>query len=397
MLVALSAVFSATETAFVSLGRGRLRVLVKRKRRGSRTVQKLKERMDRTIIVILIGNNVVNIGAAALATVIFTGVFGSSGVGMATGIMTALVLVFGEIIPKSFARKHNEGISLFMGGIILSLMYALYPIVTLLERFTKAITGKHEASLITEEEIESLVELGVEEKAIEEKEKELIKGILQFNDITANEVMTPRTEMFCLDSKTKIGDAVKEVVNKPYSRIPVIKGDKDKVTGILYVRDLLKMLDKGVKNLAISSIAEKPFFVPKEIVTSELFKEFQERHLHIAIVVDEYGGTEGLVTMEDLLEELVGEIIDESDISEDLIKRIDKNIILVHPKTEVKDVNDFFNTTLPEKAGLTVGTLVLKKLKAVPKKGSEVKIGRVVLTVRKVGRKKIEEILIRKV
>ncbi len=397
ILLALSGLFSASETALFSLSRMKLRVLLRKKKRGAEAVQKLKEKPDRMIITILIGNNVVNIGAAALATAITINIFGSTGVGIATGIMTALVLVFGEIIPKSFASKHAVGFSLFMGRILLVLSYILYPIVVLLEAFTKVVTGKGGKSFLTEEEIKSLLEIGAEERVIEEREKELMKGVLQFNDITSEDVMTPRTEMFCLDGEMNITEAVRAVLKKPYSRIPVIEEDKDKVIGVLYVRDLLKMMEKGVKNTKIKTIAQLPFFVPKEVIISELFKEFQRRHVHIAIVVDEYGGTEGLVTMEDLLEELVGEIIDESDVSEELIKRIDKKTILVHPKTEIKDINDFFNIQLPEKAGLTVGVLMLKKLKKLPKRGSRVRIGKVILTVRKMGRKRIEEILIKKV
>jgi len=397
VLLALSGLFSASETALFSLSRMRLRILLKKGKSGAESVQKLKDNPDRMIITILIGNNVVNIGAAALATAIAIGIFGSTGVGIATGIMTALVLIFGEIIPKSFASKHAEGFSLFMGRILLALSYILYPIVWLLEAFTKLVTGEGKPRFLTVDEIRSIVEMGAEEKVIAEREKEIIKGVLQFNDITAREVMTPRTEMFCLDGDIKVGRAVRKVINKPYSRIPVVvDGNKDKVTGVLYTRDLLKITKKGVKDTNVESLAEVPFFVPQEVVISELFKEFQRRHVHIAIVVDEYGGTAGLVTMEDLIEELVGEIIDETDVSKELIKRIDKKTILVHPNTEIKDINDFLNTTIPEKPGLTAGMLLLRRLKKIPTKGSKVKVDNVILIANRMSRKKIEDIIVKK-
>jgi CBS domain containing-hemolysin-like protein len=397
IMIGLSGFFSSAETAFFSLNMVRVRMLVKKRVKNAKTVRRLKERPQKLLITILIGNNLVNIGSAALATDLATKAFGSVGIGIATGAITLLILVFGEITPKSYATVHAEGISLRFSKVILALSYILWPLVIVFEKMILRMTGTRKRPLITAEEIKTIVEMGAEEKVIEEKEKQLIKGVLQFKNITAEEVMTPRTEMFTLEAGLQVKDVIDSVIKCPFSRIPLHRGTKDKIVGILYVRDLIKILKKRKAKTKLKSIAKKPIFVSHDISVSDLFKEFQKRHVHVAIAADEYGGTAGLVTLEDLIEEVVGEIIDETDVSKRLIKRIDKKTILVHGRTEIALVNDFFNTTLPEtKKHVTISGLLMSKTKTLPRKGRVVKIGKLTMEVAEIREKKITKIRISK-
>ncbi len=232
--------------------------------------------------------------------------------------MTFVLLVFGEITPKAYCNANATKISLKVSRVILVFSYVFYPFVLLFEKITntilKVVGSSHQPPPITEQEIYSVIEQGLEDKALQKHERELVHGALKFDDIVIRAVMTPRTKMFMLPAKTLLFDAMPLISKSGYSRIPIYKDTPDQIVGILNVRDLLKHLEKDEKMLTLESLSRKPIFVSQEQRISKLLREMQGRQTHIAIVVDEFGGVEGCVTLEDLLEEIVGEIMDETDL-----------------------------------------------------------------------------------
>lgn len=374
LLLLLSAFFSSFETAFYSLNKIKVRNLLQQKVKGAVLLSKLKENPRRVLSTLLAGNTIVNTGASALATVIATDYFGSSGAGIATGVVTFLVLIFGEITPKSLGIIYAERYALYTSRIVYFLSFLLYPIIFLTETpvnlLIKIIKADVSQPLITEQEIKTAVQIGAEENVIEKKEKEMIEGALKLNDITAYEVRTPRIKMFCLSENLKLKDAMPLMIQEGFSRVPIYKATRDQISGIVYIKDLLLNIKEGKEEFLLKDIAQKPLFVSKETPLGTLFKELQSKHIHMAIVVDEYGGTSGLVTLEDLLEEIVGEITDETDLSPEAVKRIDKNTILVHGETEIEKVNRFFNVEIPIKKNyITIYGFMHYLIKAIPKKG----------------------------
>ena len=394
ILIIFSAFFSSAETALFSLSETRLRTLVDQKKKGAEILYKLRKNARKLIITILLGNNIVNIAASSFATVLAVDLLGDKGVGVAIGIMTFLILVFGEIIPKSVAIEKAEDFSLFFAKPILFLMHFFSPLVWILEKTTKVVAPRK--MLITGEEIKTIATMGFESGSIKKEEEKIIKKAIEFADIDAKDVMTPRIDMFSLDSELNLKDVLSDIASGPFSRIPIYSNNKDNITGILYIKDVLKYISKNGKDIRLADLSRKAFFIPEKMAVNNLFKEFKQQHIHIAIVVDEHGGVMGLVTMEDLLEELVGEITDESDISKDVIKRIDKKTILVDGDTEVENINDFLNIKLPGKASDTISALILEKIEKIPKIEEKIEIDGIILTIIEVTDKEIKKIKIQK-
>lgn len=399
-LLLLSAVFSGAEVALVSLNNVKVQNLLERKRKGVGALSRLKSDPQKLIITILIGNNIVNIGASAYATFLITNLVGSKGVGIATGVMTFLILLFGEIVPKSFASRNAETIALTISRPLLFLQFILLPAIWVFDMLSGPVlrfTGEKTHPIVTESELRTMARLGAEEGTILKKEREMLEGIFKLNDITAEDVMTPRVKMFALDEKLKLSEVLASIIKAPYSRIPIYRKNRDNITGILYIRDvLIHLANKHDRSVTVEELAKKPFFVPKEKSVDQLFKDFQGQNIHMAIVLDEHGGTEGLVTLEDLLEELVGEIIDESDISSDLIMRVDRNTVLADGSTELKVINRFLNVRVPGEELETISEVILRKLGKIPQKGETVSLGNLVLEILDVTEKKIKRVKVTK-
>lgn len=400
VLLVFSGFFSGVEVALVSLNDLKIRNLLKQKRKGAEDVRKLKKKPQRMIITILIGNNIVNISASVLASIIATELFGSSGAGIAIGVMTFLVLVFGEIMPKAYASLHAENISLKVARPLLILQKALYPFVLFFERITKSglklFGGEPESkALITEEELKTAFEVGAEEQVIEEGEKELLHNVLQFNDITAKEVMTVKSKVFSLNASMKVEKAIPLVAKSPFSRIPLFESSKEDIVGVIHTKDVVEAVYENEHDFELKEIAVKPYTVKEDIIIDKLFKLFQKNHLHIAIVIDEDDDFIGIVTLEDLLEEIVGEIIDESDVTPERIMRIDKNTVLVDGETEPSYVNSFFNVKIPLKYE-DVSSYLLDKLGKKPKRGKKIKIDGKTFIVEELGEDHIERVVIKK-
>jgi CBS domain containing-hemolysin-like protein len=400
-LVGLSALFSGLEVALVSLERGQLRRVVNEKKSGSASLAKLKSNPKRMLITILIGVNLANIGAAAVATDVATGFFGSLGLGVATGIMTFILLVFADITPKAYCYTHAEKISLRFSRIVLSMQYILLPVVVMLELLTKAIfrTVKIEEKpkKLSEAEVRAILDIGVEEQVLLREEREMMKEVLEFHDTTVSAVMTPRNVMFTLAARLLLWDALSQVNNSGYSRIPITVDSLDNIIGIVHTRDILRAIEAKTTYMMLKDIARKPLFVSKDMLISKLLKEFQGRHIHMAIVVDEHGGTEGLVTLEDVVEELVGEIMDETDVESLHLKKVDKFTLILSGDVEIDDINEALNVNLPRGDGYsTISGLLHNSLKRIPRNKDHMVINDVHITVEETGRTAPVKIIVEK-
>ncbi len=389
ILIGLSAFFSGAEIALIGVSKAKVNQLVKEKVRGSSALYKFKSNPSRMLATINLGTNLVNVGSSALATQTALELFGNTGLAIAIGAMTFLLLVFGEITPKSYCNANATKVSLRVSGILLAFSYVFYPFVILFEKITNAILkmvgSSHHPPPITEQEIYSVIEQGLEDKALKKHERELVHGALRFDDIVIRAVMTPRIKMFVLPAKTLLFDALPLISKSGYSRIPLYKDTPDQIVGILHVRDLLKYLEKDEKMLSLESISRKPIFVSQEQKIGNLLREMQGRQTHMAIVVDEFGGVEGCVTLEDLLEEIVGEIMDETDKMELNFKMLDKNTILASGDVEIDTVNEIFKSDISHGEDYsTINALIHDKLKDIPKVGDRIVIDSIKMTVEEV-------------
>ncbi len=376
--------------AFFSLSQIKIRKMVACKEKNAKLVAKLKSNPQRLLVTVLVGNNFVNIAAASLATVIAIEFFNSSIVGITTGIMTLIILVFGEITPKSISIRHNEKIARLSAKPLFIIEQIFSPLTWLFEKLYPK--GSLRTPIITEEELRIMASLGVEEGTVQAREVEIIKKVFQLNDITVEDAMTPRSKIYALKENSKLKN-VKNKIISGFSRIPIYENNIDHITGILYKNDALVYLAKKDIDITLKEIARGAIFIPGSKLIDELMREFQSKHIHMGVVVNEYGETVGIITLEDILEELVGEILDETDVSEELIKRVDKNTILAHGETEVKHINKFFNTVLDEKYN-TVSGLIEKKLGRIPKIGQRLKLEGVTLEVIDADKKTIKKVSI---
>lgn len=392
----LSGFFSSSEVALLSLTDAKVRSLCAQKKRGSKSLEWLKHHPHKLIITILIGNNFVNILASVLATVYVSKNFGSEALGVATGILTMLILIFGEILPKTFAQSHATFFALFSSPIIKCLSYIFFPLVWLLEKLSNLLTHKKKKNLSEadlESELLALAEIGEEGGALEKGEKNIIENVLDFSDTIVEEVMTPRTHIDALDAETTLDQAIDFAIQHTHSRLPVYEGNLDDITGIITIRDLLedhKQFDgnKKLKDLEV----KKPLFIPHTRKISDALTDFQKQKVQIAVVVDEYGGTEGLCTLEDLVEEIFGEIEDESDLPSNLIQKLSENTWLIEGKTEIYDICEQTDLEIDEEDSKAISLLVLEKLGRFPRNGERIDFDNFYVVIDKMDHKKIQRL-----
>ncbi len=392
VLIGLSGFFSGLEVALVGIRKSKVVQLFNEKKKGAKALYKLKTNPSWMMSSVNLGNNLVNVGASALATSLAIRLFGNDGLGIAIGVMTFLILVFGEITPKTYCNANSTKIALRYAPVLLAFSYVFYPIVKFFEIITKGVVKLTGSSNIpppiTEEEIKGVIDQGLEEKALEKDERELVHGALKFDDTVIRSVMTPRTKMFALNSKMLLFQALPQINQSGYSRIPIFGDTNDDIIGIIYVRDILKELEKDNKMISLEHIAKKPIFASQEKLISSLLKEMQGRKTHMAIVVDEHGGVEGLVTLEDLLEEIVGEIEDETDqIRPTGYEKIDQDTIITNGDIEIDTINEIFKTKVPEGDDYaSLSGLLHEKLRDIPQEGDKVEIKELRIIVEKVSK-----------
>jgi len=349
-----------------------------------------------------LGNNLASIAATALATDLSLKLFGDDGLAIAIGIMTFLILIFGEITPKTYCNANAAKVAVKNSRILLIFSYALFPIVWIFEIITKGmikLTGSSDMPPgLTEDEIKEIVKQGYKDKAIEKQESELVHGALNFDDIVIRSVMTPRTKMFKLNSKMMLFEALPEINKSGFSRIPVFAENTDQIVGIVHARDVLKKLEGDEKIISLEQIMREPVFVSQEKRVSDLLKEMQGRRTHMAIVLDEFGGVEGCVTLEDLLEEIVGEIQDETDTEKPSFQRDGQNAIVTDGDIEIDTINDIFKSNIPPGDDYsTLNGLLHEQLHDMPKEDDKIEIDSLRIIIEKVSKNKPERIRIEKV
>lgn len=376
ILIALSAFFSASEVAFLSLSDAKVDSMVRKKLPGATRVKKLKANNRRILITILIGNNIVNIASASLATVVTTEMFASAAIGITTGVMTLVVLIFGEIIPKSYANNNPKKFAIFSSLALTILFWLVLPITIIFEWLATVLAGKQTDQHTSEEELRSMAEKSAKHGVIGHSEGQMIQKLFQFNDITAEDIMTPRVNIVYLDQDMTIPNAVKLIKKNVHTRFPIIDETPDEVVGFIHSRDvLLESLSKSKKKNTLKKCMRPILTIPKQMRIDAVLKEFQKRQVHIAVVLDEYGGTEGIVTLEDVIEELVGEITDEHDVEDNIMKRIDKNTAIASGDEQIRDINDFLNCNIPGDPLDTIAEVILDHHQKIPRKGTELEIG----------------------
>ncbi|MBT8363866.1 MAG: hemolysin family protein [Deltaproteobacteria bacterium] len=395
VLLLLSGFFSSAETALFSISKAKAIHLAKKKGFSNSLIKKMKNDPHRLLSTILIGNNIVNVGASALATAITINLVASNAVGIATGVMTLLILIFGEIFPKSIATRNNVLIArlVIIPLYWLSILFA--PIIFMLN-FIPKLTGKmQKKSHVTEEELMTFVEVVEEEGGIEEEEKELIENIFEFDDTSASEIMTPRADMYVLNVDEELN--LKDVIRSGFTRIPVIEEDIDHVIGILNIKDLFMHQVTSSDPVDVRKIMSEPYFVPENKKLDNLLQQFKKRKQHMAIIVDEHGGVSGLITLEDALEEIVGEIIDETDKFEPHIVKLKKDEWRVLGKSEIDEVNEKLQMSIPDSREYdTFSGYILDQIGRIPQEKEKIHLGDYTVTVNEMDGTRIKEYIVRK-
>ena len=375
-LLLLAGFFSAAEVALISLSKFKVRQMVLEKRFGSHFINRLKEEPQRMLSTILIGNNVLNVGASALFTSMMIARFENYALGITTGVMTFLILVFGEITPKSIAVRNNEKISQFVAAPVWYMSLVLAPLLTLLDTFLNWFINllgiKSRKKTITEEEIISAVKIAEEEGSIESIERNLINRIFRFSDVNVGEILTPSKKVVSVSSKSTVKDALKVAIKSNFSRIPVYQKNRHNVVGLVYFKELVLHFERNKGWMRIDRIMKKPYFVPDSKKISDLLRRFQKRKEHMAVVVNDQGSLQGVVTLEDILEEIVGEIMDEKDKFDPNVSKVSENAWLVQGKTEVYELNEKLKMGLRGVGYDTLSGFILKKAGRMPDEKEEI-------------------------
>jgi gliding motility-associated protein GldE len=410
IFLAASAFFSGSEVALFSLDKRKIKKQFESHSLKLKYIDSLLETPRRLLVTILIGNTIFNVAASIVAVTIAIEVAPLIGISREIAItiqiilLTMVILLFGELLPKVIAS--NNPVS-FASLIVIPLYWMrviVYPVVEIITELItltrKMLPGKKTKSILSKDEITDLAEMSQEKGTLEEEEHEMIKSIVSFRQIIAGEIMTPRVDIKAFSSETKFEQVVEAINTTGHSRFPLYQEDLDQIIGILYAKDILPYLNGSntLKPSNLSKITRKPMFVPKTKKINDLLREFQSQKTHIAVVVDEYGGTAGLITLEDIIEEVVGEIWDEYDKSEDSIKVVDENKFIVLGKTSIDELNETIGNELvsEEPDFETVGGLVFKNAGSIPKEGYNFTIDNYKFTVKEIHRKRVKKVLIEK-
>jgi len=397
----LSAFFSSSETALFSISKIKALHIAKDGTKTGRLILNMKEDSHTLLTTILIGNNLVNIGASAIATSIAISTFQSNAVGIATGTMTMLILIFGEIFPKSFANHNNVLVARLVIYPLLWLSKFFAPLIYLLNFIPKlhgAVDDSHDT--VTEDELMTMVEVVEEDGEIKEEEKEYITNIFEFDDTSCSEIMTPRGDMFVIDVSQDID--IENILETGFSRIPVIEDTIDNVIGILHVKDLFASFQKACaseseKPLNVKQIMKKPYFIPEPKKLDTLLQDFKQKKNHIAVIVDEHGGVSGLVTLEDVVEEIIGEIIDETDRMVPDIVRLKGFKWLVAGKIDIDDLNKEIDIKIPESNTYdTFSGFFLEQIGRIPSPGESIIIDKWMATVKDMDGNRIQSFILKK-
>ena len=387
-LLVLSAFFSGSETALTAASRAKLKTSADKGSLGAQSAMKITEDNERMIGAILLGNNVVNILSASLATALLTRMLGDSGVAFATLGMTILVLIFGEVLPKTLAITFPEAFATKVAPVIRVLILVFSPIVSVVRVLVRGVLrlfgvkadpeGKF---LALREEIMGAIALGHSEGAVEKEDRDRLLGALDLGSRTVDEIMRHRRHIEMLNADLSPDDILTRVLASPHTRLPLFRGDEENILGVVHAKDLLREVDRllrtangtlgSLKDLDIVKVAMKPYFIPDTTALDEQMRQFLKRRTHFALVVDEYGGLQGLITLEDILEEIVGEITDEFDVvqKESALKRAENGDYLVEGQMTIRDLNRAMDWNLPDDEANTIAGLVIHEAQMIPSEG----------------------------
>jgi Mg2+/Co2+ transporter CorB len=386
-LLVMSAFFSGSETALTASSRAKLKQMADKGERGAASAMTVTEDSERMIGAILLGNNVVNILSASLATALLTRVFGDSGVALATGVMTVLVLIFGEVLPKTVSITFPEPVAVRVAPVIRVLILIFAPVVTVVRALVRGILlpfgvkADPEAKLLAlREEIMGAIALGHSEGAVEKEARDRLLGALDLGHRTVDEIMKHRRQIEMLDADLPPDELITRVLSSPHTRLPLYREDEENIVGVIHAKDLLREVDRlmrstdegvTVKDLQIEKVAMKPYFIPDTTTLDEQMREFLKRRTHFAMVVDEYGALQGLITLEDILEEIVGEITDEFDVvqKDSALKRAENGDYLVEGQMTIRDLNRATDWNLPDDEANTIAGLVIHEAQTIPLEG----------------------------
>ncbi|CAB1129619.1 HlyC/CorC family transporter [Candidatus Hydrogenisulfobacillus filiaventi] len=401
VLLGLSALYSMSETAMMALSRGKVRALVDQERPHARWLERLAHSPNRILGTVLFGNNISNVMASTVATAFFIGLDPRYGVVLATVVMSVAVLVLAEIAPKTYAAHSPEMVALRMARFMEISARLFYPVVQVLTWFgvglVRMLGGKTEGGrLLTEEEIRNMVEVGEEQGLLEENEREMIQGIFDLGDTMVREVMVPRIDIDAVPETATLGESWDAVIHYGHSRLPVYEGTIDNVIGVIFARDILAYLKERDHATPIKELIRPVLYVPESKRVNDLLADFRRARTQIAVVLDEYGGTAGMVTMQDVLEEIVGEIHDEYDTEEVPLKVIDPDTLEVDGTLPIDDLNEYWDLDLPHEDFDTVGGLILHLLGRAPVEGETVREEGLEFTAAKVVGRRIVRAVVRR-
>ncbi|MDV4168208.1 HlyC/CorC family transporter [Rhodovulum sp. FJ3] len=387
LLLILSAFFSGSETALTAASRGKLRAQADKGSRGAERALEITEDNERLIGSVLLGNNLVNILATSLATALFTRAFGDGGVALATLVMTLLVLIFAEVLPKTYAITNAETAAARVSPVIRVVILVFSPIVAAVRTLVRAVlalfgvkTDPDDHILAVREEIAGALQLGHSEGVVEKEDRDRILGALDLAERTVEEIMLHRSNIEMLDAANDTETLLSQCLESPHTRLPVFKDEPENVVGVIHAKDLLRAINRQVRDAAgapdalakfdIMDVAKEPYFVPETTSLDDQMREFLRRHTHFALVVDEYGALQGLITLEDILEEIVGEITDEFDIEEDVgLTQTDDGHYLVDGGMTIRDLNRATDWALPDDEANTIAGLVIHEAQLIPSPG----------------------------
>ncbi len=398
ILLFLSGLFSSSETAITSIDKVKLKGVLSKYGANDPKVKylkNLKTDIHYTLMTILLGNNLVNIGASAYVSIIAYKIGGNSSVALATGILTFLILIFGEILPKTFGLKQNVNLALNVAQIIYYLKLIFYPILVVLDWFLRIFVKERifEDLSMSEEEFMEMIELFNENGQINETEREIMYNILELADTSVSEIFTPRTRIVAIEANATLEEAMKRFKESGFSRLPVYKEKLDNIVGIIYAKDILKVIDdEKRKKDKVIKYARKAVFIPENKKVDDLLKQFLSSKTHMAIVVDEFGGVSGLVTLEDVLEMIVGEIYDENEIKNEQIIKINEHTYIVDPFINIDDFAKRFNLKIPEGDYDSLSGFILEHVQRIPTKNERIEFDDFDIVILDADNKKIRKV-----
>jgi putative hemolysin len=371
LAILLSAFLTAAELAIFSVAETRVRAAAEQGLRGAAALAALRERPDRLLVLLRAGDTLADITAGALVGYLAFVQLELVGVAIAIAAVTFVVLYVGELLPMGIAVNHGLRFALALAPSLLVITRVFGPLLSLVARLANMSPDRRDTAMlsITESEIRQLTALSHTAGGIESHERDLIERAFRLDKTQTWDVMTPRVDIFAWRGSLRLADIASELGSVPYSRVPVYGESIDDITGVLYVRDAYQALLKGQRDVVLRSLAREPLIVPGSVPLSTLMRDFQARRIHLAIVVDEYGGTDGLVTLEDVLEELVGEIVDETDVAEEPITRLSRHEIIAAGDVDLREINHFFNTAFPQLEHRSLNGYILEELGRVPATG----------------------------